>query len=241
MSNKIFIGLLLTLLIAISPAATAQTDGINEAIDQGNQLFHRGEYERAIFEYSFTLNWPGMHRAQAHYNIGVCHYRLGRLDQAVAEYRLAVKGRDNQYPSASYALGVALQELRRYREAREAFAQAVKSSGGNHAEALFELGLESQSAGEDKLALDLYRRAIAQSKDRIPACHNNIGVILAGYGRIDEAMAEFETALKRSGSKFAEAVFNLDLCRRRIRSSSQNVIAELKLAGATAGVTMPSE
>jgi tetratricopeptide (TPR) repeat protein len=149
--------------------------------------------------------------------------------------------RNGQYPSASYALGVALRDLRQYPQAREAFAQAVKASGGKHAEALFELALESQRAGDDRAAFDHYQQAITQSKDRIPACHNNLGVILARSGMLDEAMREFEIALKQSRGKFVEARENLALCQRMLDSSSARLIAALKTIEGGVGVSMKAE
>jgi tetratricopeptide (TPR) repeat protein len=163
MRNRIFITLLFFALMAPALSVKAQAQGANEGIERGNELFFRGQYELAIFEYRTALSWPGGHEARARFNIGVCHYKLGRRREAVAEYRAAIKFREGRFPSASYALGVALQELGRYPEAREAFGQAVESSGGKHAEALFELALESQRAGDDRAAVNQYRRAIAQS------------------------------------------------------------------------------
>src|SRR5262245_18643659 len=198
MRKLILITMLFLALAPVAASVRAQINDDSEAIERGNGFFILGQYEMAIFEYRGALNWPGGHQSRARFNIGVCELRLGRSREAEPELRAAIKLREGQYPSASYALGVALQDLRRYREAREAFAQAVKSSGGKHAEALFELGLESQRAGDDRAALEHYRQAVMQSKDGIPACHNNLGVILAKAGLLEDAAREFEAAVKLS-------------------------------------------
>src|SRR5215470_10780432 len=229
MRNRIFITLLFITLTAGAVGVKAQMNDANEAMERGQGFFNRGQYELAIFEYRGALNWPGDHQARARFNIGVCEYRLGRPREAVAEYRAALKLSEGQYPPASYALGVALQDLSRYQEAREAFAQAVKSSGGKHAEALFELALESQREGDDRAAFESYRRAITQSNDGIPACHNNLGVILAKAGMLEEASREFETAVKRSRGRFAEASLNLTRLRRMLDGPSPAMIASLKI------------
>jgi Flp pilus assembly protein TadD len=117
----------------------------------------------------------------------------------------------------------------------------VKSSDGKHAEALFELGLESQRVGDDRAALEHYRRAAAQSKDNIPACHNNLGVILAKAGLLDEAGREFEAAVKRSCGKFAEASQNLASLRRMLDGSAPAMIASLKTVGIALGTGMKTE
>ncbi|HEY8462387.1 MAG TPA: tetratricopeptide repeat protein [Blastocatellia bacterium] len=240
MRSRIFITLL---LLALAPAAgaRAQINDAGEAIERGNGFFNRGQYNLAIFEYREALNWPGGHQARARFNIGVCEHRRGRLREATAEYREAIKLREGRYPSASYALGVALQDLRRYEEAREAFAQAVESSGGKHAEALFALALESQRAGDDHAAFELYRRAVAQSKDNIPACHNNLGVILARAGLFDEAEREFEAAVRISRGKFAEASQNLSRLRRMLGGSPPSMIAGLKTVEGAPGIMVKTE
>lgn len=236
-----FITLLFLALTAGAVSVKGQINDAHEAIERGNGFFHRGQYELAIFEYRGALNWPGGHQARARFNLGVCRHKLGRTREAVAEYRTALKLSEGQYPSASYALGVALQDLRRYQEAHEAFAQAVKSSGGKHAEALFSLALESQRAGDDRAAFDHYRQAIAQSKDGIPACHNNLGVMLAKAGLLEDATREFEIAVKRSRGKFAEANQNLARLRQMLDGSSPAMVASLKTVEGAPGVGMKAE
>jgi tetratricopeptide (TPR) repeat protein len=241
MRNRIFITLLFLALTAGAAVVRAQMNDANEAIERGNGYFHRGQYELAIFDYRAALNWPGRHQARARFNIGVCKHRLGRPSEAVTEYRAALKLSEGQYPSASYALGIALQDLRRYEEARDAFAQAVKSSGGKHAEALFELALESQREGDDRAAFEHYRQSIAQSKDGIPACHNNLGVILAKAGLLEESAREFEIAVRRSRGKFAEATQNLTRLRQMLDGSSRALIASLKMVEGAPGARMKAE
>src|SRR5262245_4688540 len=241
MLNRIFITLLFLALAAGAVGVKAQINDAIDAIERGNGFFHRGQYELAIFEYRGALNWPGGHQARARFNIGVCKHRLGRQREAVAEYRAALELSEGQYPSASYALGVALQDMRRYQEAREAFAQAVKSSGGKHAEALFELALESQRAGDDRAAFERYRQAVAQSKDGIPACHNNLGVILAKAGLLEDAAREFEAAVKLSRGKFAEASQNLARLRQMLDGPAPAMIAGLKAVEGAPGSGMKAE
>ena len=117
----------------------------------------------------------------------------------------------------------------------------MKSSGGKHAEAIFELALECQRDGDDRAAIDHYRQAIAQSEDRIPACHNNLGVILAQAGMVEEATREFETAVKNSRGKFIEADQNLTRCRKMTGAPSPVMIASLKMVGGASGVEMRAE
>lgn len=231
---------LMCLLISSVFAIAVRADEI-KSMERGNEAFHRGQYELAIFEYRGALMWPGEHQARARFNIGVCHYKLGHLREAVNEYQIAIKMRSGQYTSAFYALGVAFQDLRRHREAREAFTQAVETSKGKHALALFELGLYSQRDSNYQSAVEYYRQAIAQSKDGIPACHNNLGVIFVSLGYLDEAMREFEISLKQSRGKFAEARDNLDRCRNLDSSPSKSLIAALRTSEGSSFRSMACE
>lgn len=242
MRKRIFAVSFLLILVSISAlAAGDRNDEVNEAIERGNAAFHRGAYERAIFEYRWALTWPGQHEARARFNLGVCQHHLGRLNDAAAEYRLAVRQREGKYPAASYALGIALRALRQHLEAQQAFAQAVEASGGKHADALFELGLYAQAAHDDRAAIDFYRRSIKQSKDGLPASHNNLGVILVGYGQMEDAQAEFEIALSKSRGKFDEARDNLARCREMLSPKSPTLIAALKTSDGRARIAIASD
>jgi tetratricopeptide (TPR) repeat protein len=221
--------LILFLLVSTVTAAAQSTD-VLEAINRGTGQFNLGRYELAMFEYRAALQWPSPEAARAHFNIGVCQYKLGRVREAISEYRRAIELREGRYPSASHALGIALRSRRQFADARAAFAQAVEASDGKHADALFELALESQRAGDDRAAFDQYRLSIAQSKDRIPANHNNLGVLLAKWGQVNDAMREFELALKQSRGRFVEAQENLALCRRLLDAESSRMLAQLKLS-----------
>src|SRR5436190_22485871 len=114
MRKRIFaVAFQLVLAASLAAVALAATGGdeVNDALERGTQAFHRGAYERAIFEYRSALAWPGQHEARAHFNVAVCQHRLGRFREAVGEYHTAIQQRDGKYPAASYALGVALQSL----------------------------------------------------------------------------------------------------------------------------------
>lgn len=236
MLKRIFsIAFSITLLAALG--GNIRADEINDALARGHEAFLRGQYERAIFEYRAALQWPGAHEARAHFNIGVCQHRRGRLREAIAQYRTALKLRRDQYAAAAYALGIALRDAQEEHAARAAFAQAVQAAGGKHAAALFELGLAAQQAGEEQTAADYYQKSLAQ--ERLPAGHNNLGVILARRGQLDEAMEEFATALAGARGQFVEARANLARCRQLRQLASSQMIAQFQLSGS--GVTIRSE
>ncbi len=91
--------------------------------------------------------------------------------------------------------------------------------------------------GDDRAAVDLFRAANAHAKDRFPASHNNLGVLLARMGRLPEAEREFALALKQSDGKFDEAAYNLKLCRARLAAPATTTeLAGLKLVETATGL-----
>lgn len=230
--KRLFRVLLIVLFVRASNVAL-RADDAREALERGHAAFAQGRYDEAIREYKAATSVFGEEAALAHFNIGVCHQRLGRAAAAVTHYRTAIQMRGG-YAKASYALGLALVELGRYDEAKAAFTACVKASEGKHAEALFELGLLALGAGNDAAAAKLFSRAVKRGGKRFPAAHNNLGVLFARHGDVSAAEREFVLALEQSGGRFTEAAHNLRLCRRIENAAASSVIAALQLSSTTA-------
>ncbi|HXM36537.1 MAG TPA: tetratricopeptide repeat protein [Pyrinomonadaceae bacterium] len=246
--------LAMLLLILSAGFANAQTDRLptrnpvaSKAIRQGNALYAKAEYDAAIAVYRRVPPGAGQSYAQSLYNIGVCYYELSRTEDAMVWYRQAIAARQGQYPLALYALGVALEDQKRLPEAKEAYQQAITTSGDKHAAAHYRLGLLTAFAHNYEAAADLFKKAIALSRDQLPvsaaspdgqpgwgACHNNLGVVLALSGRLNEAKREFETALSQTHGTLPEVADNLKLCRAMLSSSAKAELASLKLTEANA-------
>lgn len=96
------------------------------------------------------------------------------------------------------------------------------------------LGLLVMAEGDEEAAAASFKEAIARSKDRFPASHNNLGVALARMGRLPEAKREFETALSQADGEFNEATHNLKLCRSLLVLHAKAQLASLKIVEATA-------
>jgi tetratricopeptide (TPR) repeat protein len=168
----------------------------------------KGEYEKALETYRFEQKGvsSGESAARAHYNIGVCLYRLDRPADAVPELTEAIHLRAGGYQRAWYALGMAQTALNHTGEAKEAFTRAVELNGKD-AEAWFDLGLTLIETKDFPAARDAFRNAVRFGSVNSADAHNNIGVIHAMSGNITEAVKEFEI----SGS--VEAAGNLKYCR----------------------------
>jgi tetratricopeptide (TPR) repeat protein len=222
---KTYVFLFLFAFVALVPARAQQGD---DAFQQGNHFFALGQYEMALTQYRIAASSLSEQRPLAQFNIGVCHHRLGRLTDAVTAYRVAIKSKGGRYAKASYALGLALNDLRDWTSAKDAFAQAVTDSNGRDAEALFQLALSLARESDHAAAAKTLQRAIQHAGKTFPGGHNNLGVILALHGRWDDALREFELAIKQSNGKMTEAVDNLKLCRTLIHSSNRTLLASLR-------------
>ena len=63
--------------------------------------------------------------------------------------------------------------------------------------ALFSAAVARHQAGRESDAIALYRR-ILRLAPNLPEVHGNLGVALAGIGRLDEAEDQFQSALQRA-------------------------------------------
>ena len=237
-------------LIFAAWVAAAQTAGSNphvadNSIRRGHAHYAAAEYEAAITEYEGVLPGAAAY-AQSLYNIGVCYYELWRTEEAITFYRKAITERQGRYPAALYAMGVALEDLKRLSEAESAYREAIAESAGKHAPAHYRLGLLAAYAQDYAGAAKLFRKALALTNDRLPvsgprpgeqpawgACHNNLGVVLALSGHLNQAKREFETALSQTQGTLTEAAANLKLCRAQLASPVTRQLASLQLSEAT--------
>jgi Flp pilus assembly protein TadD len=139
--------------------------------------------------------------AVAHDALGTAFLRQRRPDDAIAEYRAAVAA-DSSYAEAHNNLGFALESLGRLDEAIAAYREALRlgpQAGlprDNLGRALY--GRANQLHAQNRLeeAVGQYREALTFiSPPRGAEVHNDLGVALAGLGRLQEARGEFEAAL----------------------------------------------
>jgi tetratricopeptide (TPR) repeat protein len=226
------------ILVVLSSAIALAQSGAEEIIKRGNGRYAQGQYEAAIREYRRVPKGQTELYAQSLYNIGVCYFELGRTEDAIAMYRLAVEAKGGSYPKALYALGVALEVAGKLYEANDAYRLAILTSDGKYTEAglavaHYRLAMLAGRAGDYERAATLFREAIARSKERFPAGHNNLGVVLALAGNISEAEREFEIALKQASAPFEDAAYNLNLCRSLLTRETQAASASLKIADST--------
>lgn len=126
----------------------------------------------------------------------------GDLDTAMAAYNEALKN-DPHRADANQRLAVVHDRLGRFQESAAYYARALAESPGD-AEIFCDKGYSFYLQRRWAEADVCLRQAIAL-KPKLERAHNNLGLVLARNGRLDEALAEFHAA----GCQAAEAHQNL--------------------------------
>jgi tetratricopeptide (TPR) repeat protein len=121
----------------------------------------------------------------------------GSFDEAIAAYRETIRLRPG-WGKAEYNLGMALNRAGRREEALAAFVEAERLMPGS---AQTEVGLATAGVHESPHGLEEavvhFEHALQAPDMRRPAeGHNALGVALARLGRMPEAVAHFEEALR---------------------------------------------
>jgi Flp pilus assembly protein TadD len=184
-------------LLALNNLGSLELDAADDHVDDA--MVHLQEAVRLDPEY-----------VEAHVNLGVALQRRGRLDEAVVQYRVALR----IAPGAAKArqnLGLALLLAGRREEAAPYLLAAQQElEQSNEPEVHISLGdsmmgqkrpAEALAEFEKGVTLLLARRPapphkkVAALRARMSEAHNDIGVALAGAGRLDEAVKEYREAV----------------------------------------------
>jgi Flp pilus assembly protein TadD len=121
-------------------------------------------------------------------------------DSGLALLRRSMATRDPSEPEPHFQLGLTLLSMGRARDAVTALRRAADLAPGN-LRILIALGGACEAAGQDDEALRVYDRALALRPDD-PEAHTNAGGVLARHGRLQEALAHFDSAI-RAGDALA--------------------------------------
>ncbi len=156
--------------------------------------------------------------AEAHYNLGVTLFRLGRLDKAGVSFGQAIALQPDN-AEAHINLGVTLQELGRLKQAEASYKKAIGLKP-NLAEAHCNFGITLKKLGRSEEALASYTQAIALKPDYAEA-HNNLGITLNDLGRSEEALVSYTQAIALKPD-YAEAFVNLGFVVKNLRFNASN-------------------
>ncbi len=234
---------LCTLIFAGSVGA--QSPLLSRSFSGGTGFANSGEFEKAAKSYRTALmiarneDMPAEYLVKVHFNLGVCHYRLGRRPEAVSEFERAIKLSRGTYQRAYRALGMVESERKNWPNARRAFLEAVKLRDGD-GESWFDLAFVYLAEKDFENAGVAFRRSIENRSVDAALGHNNIGVILAMNNDLAEAEKQFKSALLRSGGRLIEAKKNLEFCRG-LRLSRSELVGKADFSFAIRPMQMVAE
>jgi tetratricopeptide (TPR) repeat protein len=130
-----------------------------------------------------------------HNNLGQALEDEGRIEEAMVYYRQAIE-QNALFADAYNNLGLALEKVGEEKEAVQAYRSVLKFDPANP-DALYNLG---SSLGRQGRTFEAMRHLEAAHKylpsDGDPDVHNNMGIILAMHGRLDESIEHFIEALR---------------------------------------------
>jgi len=139
------------------------------------------------------------------YNRAVEHYGRGRVNESIGEYQQAIRVNPSD-PLPKFNLAVIYQDQGRKDEAEKLY-RAILAQHPEFAPAWSNLASLQEAGGQMGAAEQSYRRAVeADRSDSWSA--SQFGYFLLRAGRLDEASALFEEALRRN-PKCANAWFGL--------------------------------
>ena len=161
-----------------APVPAEIIDELRMLAARSAQSYAARNYEDAITDYRRIVQiMPGF--SEAHSNLGVALFDLGRLSEAEDAFRQAIAA--NQDSAEAWSnLGYALQELGRNEDAIQALQRAV-SLRQDYAEALSNLGHALHREGRSDEAEVALHKANAVSPDHARA-HNNLAQVLLRKG-----------------------------------------------------------
>lgn len=224
--------LLFVFTLMFAGSITAQSPLASRSFGEATKFANAGEFEKALKGYRVALmaadGETGEFAVKLHYNLGVCHYQLGRLKMAAAEFTTAIKLAKGSHQRAFYALGMAESALENWFAARKAFLKALEINPAD-GEAWFDLAFVYLAERDYDNVAKAFRQAIENKSVDSALGHNNIGVILAMKNDLTAAEKEFQAALLRSGGRLVEARKNLEYCRAR-RAGRTELIGKVEFS-----------
>jgi tetratricopeptide (TPR) repeat protein len=128
--------------------------------------------------------------------------REGNIEQAVTAYRQALK-RDHRRADAYIRLAILHDQQGRFRESAELYQEALQLVPGDP-DIICDMGYSLYLQRRWAEAEVQFRQAIVRKPSHARA-HNNLALLLARNGRIDEALAEFH----KGGNSHAQAQGNV--------------------------------
>jgi tetratricopeptide (TPR) repeat protein len=177
---------------ALESGRLNRTDRVRAYNSRGNLWKRKGEYDRAIADYTAAIE---LNRSYlfAYYNRGNSYFETQNFDRAISDYTVAIRI-NPKYPHAYANRGAAYGEKHDYDRALADYNVAIQLDP-KYAAAYNNRGVAWKNKGEYDLAIADYNTAIRLDKNYVSA-YSNRGVAFARKGDIDRALVEYNTALR---------------------------------------------
>jgi tetratricopeptide (TPR) repeat protein len=161
-----------------------------------------GDPDAAIVSYQAALELAP-HDAQAHFNLGMALFEMGRTEEAALHFARTVERR-SRYPRGHFALAAALTRLGRDREALPHYQRAVVVAPDD-AGAQFELALAYTRLQRPDPAIQHFERAL-ELAPQLANARANLSIVLHAQRRYAEAIAVLRQglAIDRDQPRLAE-------------------------------------
>lgn len=163
------------------------------AIAHGDVALHKGDLERALFEYLKALALDGKN-VEARYKIAVVHGLRGKLDLSEQTFRQAIK-LDENHPGVREGLGLVLLRKGRNAAAAEQLERAIALDASRW-RAHNALGLVSDFSKDHARAVSHYQTALKAKPDSSMLL-NNLGYSYYLAGDRKAAMRYYHQALEQ--------------------------------------------
>jgi tetratricopeptide (TPR) repeat protein len=191
-SNRSMLGVGLAVCLMAGPVVSASPTGTAKSLnDEGMQALIAGKPAAALekFRAAARLKPDDLNIV---FNLGLCYFRIGRYEAAEPPLRRALAS-PVAAEQSRYLLGASLYERGEYRKASE---QLERSRGSKYAEgALYMLEESYRRSGKPELAKQAFTELAARFPDSAQL-HKLLGVAYDEQGEKDQALSEFELALK---------------------------------------------
>ena len=234
--------------IAMSEGDLAECDRVAESVlswdprhydirmMRARVMVMRQQIDKALLEFA-QIDSLYPHTPEVKYETAVAHVMLGSVDEALKRLDEALRVNPG-YPPAMLLRAELKLRGGSVAEAMIGLLPYVKAYPDNF-RARMDLAQAYTSLGQLDQALGLYREMAAQAPEQ-PEFPARIGFLLARQGKLDEARASYEAALKVSPLHLnaAEQLIDLDLQKKDFAAAGQRVAAQLALHTNSAAAMM---